>query len=52
MNYLKDLIRNSLAISYELTDKELIELLEDAIQELERLELMIKALNTRLTEEA
>ena len=48
MNYLKDLISNSLALSYELHDTELMELLEDAMQEIERL----KALKTRQTEEA
>ena len=38
MNYLKDLIRNSLALSHELHDVELMQLLEDAMQEIERLE--------------
>ena len=38
MTYLQELIRNSLALSYELEDRELIELLEDALQEIERLE--------------
>ena len=39
MTYLEELIRNSLALSYELNETELIELLEDAIQEIERLEI-------------
>ena len=38
MSYLKDLIRNSLALSHEVKDRELIELMEDAMQEIERLE--------------
>lgn len=38
MTYLEELIRNSLALSYELNETELIELLEDAIQEIERLD--------------
>ena len=38
MSYLEELIRNSLAISLELHDTELVELLEDAIQEIERLD--------------
>ena len=38
MTYLKDLIRNSLALSHELHDTELMQLLEDAMQEIERLE--------------
>ena len=38
MSYLKDLIRNSLALSYELHDTDLMNLLEDAMQEIERLE--------------
>ena len=38
MSYLKELIRNSLALSYEVKDRELIELMEDAMQEIERLE--------------
>lgn len=37
LDYLTDLIRNSLALSYELQDTELMELLEDAFQEVERL---------------
>jgi|TARA_R110000868_G_scaffold18467_10_gene81178 hypothetical protein len=39
MTYLEELIRNSLALSYELNETELVELLEDAIQEIERLEI-------------
>ena len=42
MTYLQELIRNSLALSYELNDQELIELLEDATQEIERLEPELK----------
>ena len=42
MTYLQELIRNSLALSYELNDQELIELLEDALQEIERLESELK----------
>ena len=38
MTYLKDLIRNTLALTYELKDQELIEIMEDAMQEIERLE--------------
>jgi hypothetical protein len=38
MTYLKDLIRNTLALTYELQDQELINLMEDAMQEIERLE--------------
>ena len=38
MTYLKDLIRNTLALTYELQDLELINLMEDAMQEIERLE--------------
>ena len=37
LTYLQDLTRNSLALAYDLHNTELIELLEDAIQELERL---------------
>ena len=37
LDYLTDLIRNSLALSYELEDTELMELLEDAFQEVEKL---------------
>ena len=37
LDYLTDLIRNSLALSYELQNTELMELLEDAFQEVERL---------------
>jgi hypothetical protein len=37
LDYLTDLIRNSLALSYELADTELMELLEDAFQEVEKL---------------
>jgi hypothetical protein len=37
LDYLTDLIRNSLALSYELQDTELMELLEDAFQEVEKL---------------
>lgn len=44
MSYLEELIRNSLAISHELDDTELIELLEDAIQEIERLEAKEKSI--------
>jgi hypothetical protein len=38
MTYLNELLSNSLAKSYELHDVELMELLEDAMQELEKLE--------------
>jgi hypothetical protein len=38
MSYLYDLNRNALAIAHELGNRELIELLEDAIQEMERIE--------------
>ena len=37
LSYLHDLIRNALALSKDLHDVELIELLEDAMQELNRL---------------
>jgi hypothetical protein len=37
LDYLTDLIRNALALSYELQDTELMELLEDAFQEIEKL---------------
>lgn len=38
MNYLYDLNRNALALAHELKNRELIELLEDAIQEMEKIE--------------
>jgi hypothetical protein len=37
LDYLTDLTRNALALSYELQDTELMELLEDAFQEIEKL---------------
>jgi hypothetical protein len=42
LDYLTDLIRNSLALSYELQDTELMALLEDAFQEVEKLNKEIK----------